>query len=133
LFAEKLLPHYFPAMKVKLLLSLSVFATVLALLLAGCATKPQTDWNSRVGNFTYDQAVVELGPPVAETKLSDGRRVGDWVIGRSGSTGFSVGFGSFGRHTGVGVSQGFGSGPREKILRLTFGADGNLGEWKRQE
>ena len=108
-----------------------LFTLVLTLFIAGCATKPQTDWNSRVGNFTYDQAVIELGPPTAETKLTDGRRVADWVVGRTGSTGFSVGFGSFGRHTGVGMSQGFGTGPQERILRLTFGADGKLSEWKR--
>ena len=29
----------------------------LALLLAGCASTPKPDWNTRVGSFTYDQAV----------------------------------------------------------------------------
>jgi len=28
----------------------------LALLLAGCASTPKVDWNSRVGSFTYDNA-----------------------------------------------------------------------------
>lgn len=118
-------------MKANLRSFASLLTIVLALFIAGCATKPQTDWNSRVGNFTYDQAVTELGPPTAETKLSDGQRVADWVVGRTGSTGFSFGVGSFGRHTGVGVSQGFGTGPQDKILRLTFGADGNMASWKR--
>ena len=44
---------------------------VLSLLLAGgCTTKPQVDWNARVGSFTYDQAVVELGPPDRVTELA---------------------------------------------------------------
>lgn len=109
----------------------SLLTIILALFIAGCATKPQTDWNSRVGSFTYDQAVIELGPPNAQTTLTDGRRVADWVVGRKGSSGFSLGFGSYGGNTGVGVSQGFGTGPQDKILRLTFSADGNLAEWKR--
>ena len=37
----------------------------------------------------------------------------------------------YSRHTGVGVTQSVGSGGREKVLRLTFDADGNLAQWKR--
>src|SRR2546421_12998193 len=32
-------------------------------LMAGCASTPKVDWNSRVGIFTYDQVVAEMGPP----------------------------------------------------------------------
>jgi len=101
------------------------------LLLGGCASKPKADWDSRVGNFTYDQAVVELGPPDRESKLSDGKRVVEWVVGRSRSGGLSLGFGSYSGPVGVGVSQSVGPGPRDKILRLTFNPDGKLESWVR--
>ena len=106
-------------------------AFVLALCATGCATKPKADWNARVGNYNFDQAVVELGPPERQSTLSDGRKVAEWVTGHSGGSGLSLGFGGYGSHTGVGVSQSIGSGGYEKILRLTFDTDGKLTEWKR--
>ena len=103
-------------------------AILLAALL-GCATTKQVDWNSRVGNFTCDQAVAEMGPPNKSTTLADGRRVAEWITRRAGGSGFSLGTGFYGSHTGVGVGQSFGGG--ERSLRLTFGADGKLAEWKK--
>jgi len=38
-----------------------------ALVLAGCVTQ-KIDWSARVGNYTYDQAVMELGPPDKSAK-----------------------------------------------------------------
>jgi len=107
-----------------------LLATV-SLLFGGCATKPKVDWDTRVGSYTYDQAVVELGPPARESKLSDGKRVADWVVGRSRSGGFSIGVGSFSGPVGVGVSQSVGPGPQDKVLRLTFDGDGTLESWSR--
>jgi hypothetical protein len=52
-----------------------------ALLLAGCVT-PKIDWAARVGNYTYDQAVMELGPPDKSAKLSDGLAVAEWLLQR---------------------------------------------------
>ena len=60
------------------------------------------NWNSRVGNFTYDQAVIELGPPDKQAKLSDNTVVAEWIKRRSGS-GFSIGL-------GTGLHADFGSG-----------------------
>lgn len=100
------------------------------LLVAGCTTKPKVDWNSRVGSYTYDQAVIELGPPDRLTEISEGRKVADWVTGRTSSPRFSVGFGSYGGSGGVGVGTGTGGDPIEKILRLTFDKDGNLAQWE---
>ena len=47
---------------------------------AGCASKPKPNWDQRVGNYTYDDAVRELGPPVASTKLQDGSTVAEWFL-----------------------------------------------------
>lgn len=102
------------------------------LLTTGCSSTPKVDWNSRVGNYTYDQAVAELGPPDKSAKLTDGQTVADWITAhRQGSsvsvgTGFGLGYG------GVGVGQTIGGGYSERILRLTFGADGKLAAWTKK-
>ena len=43
--------------------------------ISGCATAPPVDWNSRVGHYTYAQAVNELGPPNRQSRLSNGATV----------------------------------------------------------
>ena len=103
----------------------AVFLVTVAFFI-GCKTTPKVDWNSRIGNYTYDQAVAELGPPDKSAKLSDGITVAEWVTGRSASPSFGIGVGSYGSHTGVGVGQTIGGGSYAQILRLTFGADGKL-------
>ncbi len=54
------------------------FLPLLAAALAGCATMSRIDWPARVGNYTYDQAVMEFGPPDKAAKLSDGTAVAEW-------------------------------------------------------
>ena len=104
---------------------------VFALLwVTACTSTPKIDWNSRVGSFTYDQSVVELGPPDRMTEISEGRKVADWVTGHSSTPRLSIGVGSYGRNGGVGVGTGTGGNPVEKILRLTFDRDGKLLQWE---
>jgi len=110
---------------------LSMMLAVLSFVFAGCKTTPKVDWNSRVGNYTYDQAVAELGPPDKTATLSDGRTVADWITHRSGGSGLSIGTGFFGSHTGVGVSQSVGSGYSDLVLRLTFGPENKLVSWSK--
>ena len=98
------------------------------LFLAGCAT---TDWNSRIGLLTYEQAVAELGTPIVSTNLSDGTRVADWLV-RRGSSG-SVGFGAGSAFATPGLARWHV--PEEvqlspsQYLRLTFRPDGTLKAW----
>ena len=64
-------------MNTKPIVNISWF-TILALVvafIAGCATTKPIDWNSRVGSYTFDQAVTELGPPDKQAALSDGKIV----------------------------------------------------------
>jgi len=103
----------------------------LSLTIAGCSSTPKVDWNSRIGSYTYDQAVLELGPPDKSTQLSDGSTVAEWIISSNGSgarIGFGVGSGSYGHGygtaTGVGVSAPVGS--NQKARRLTFDSNGVL-------
>ncbi len=55
---------------------------MLSLALAGCASRPKldpnTDWNSRIGSYTYDQAVAELGKPDAISESNEGKTA-DWI------------------------------------------------------
>ena len=117
-------------MKTNSLFAGCLIALMLALFADGCATKPKVDWNSRVANYTFDQAVLELGPPDRQSTLSDGRKVAEWVTGHSGGGGLSLGFGSFSGSSAVGVSKSVNSGGHENFLRLTFGSDGKLTESK---
>ena len=112
-----------------ILLAVLVFS---GLVLSACKSTPKPDWNSRIGNYTYDQAVTELGPPDKSANLTDGKIVAEWVERRR-SGGFSVGFGvgSYGSHGGVGVGQSIGVGPGDKVLRLVFGPDNRLVSWSK--
>ena len=102
-----------------------------ALVLAGCATAPKINWAARVGNYTFDQAVTELGPPDKQAKLSDGKTVAEWITHRNGGSGLSVGTGFYGGGVGVGMSHSVGQGYRDRVLNLTFDADNQLASWSK--
>jgi len=106
-------------------------ACLSALLLAGCASTPKVDWNSRVGTFPYDQAVAEMGPPDKIAKLSDDSTVAEWFIKRGSSVSFGVGTGFYSGGSSVGVGQTVTTSPSGEYLRLTFGADSKLTKWER--
>lgn len=103
------------------------------LLLAGCKTTPPVDWNARIGNYTYDQAVNDLGPPDKTAKLDNGQTVADWITSQrqGGSVSIGTGFWGGGHQSGmgVGVGQTVGGSQRDRILRLTFGPDNQLLSW----
>ncbi len=108
--------------------------TILALVvafIAGCATTKPIDLNSRVGTYTFDQAVTELGPPDKQAALSDGKIVASWITHRYGGTSFSVGTGFYGGNTGIGVGQTVGTGYPDRVLTLTFGTNYLLTAWSK--
>ena len=109
----------------------AAFAVLVALLLAGCATTKKVDWNSRLGTYTFDQAVAEYGPPDKQATLSDGQIVAQWITHRSGGVSFGVGVGSFGPGGGVGVGQSVSNGYSDRVMKLTFGPDGKLVHWSK--
>jgi len=109
----------------KLLACLWVVACLTAIV--GCATKKPVDWASRVGNYTYNQAVLDLGPPDKQTTLDDGRTVAEWITRTSGS-GFGIGTGFSTGGVGVGVGRSSDS-TRNHVIRLTFGSNGLLETW----
>jgi hypothetical protein len=103
--------------------------------LIGCKSTPPIDWNSRIGTYTYDQAVTDLGPPDKQAKLDNGQTVAEWITRRNGGSSLSVGTGFFsgggGSGAGVGVGQSIGSGYPDKVLKLTFGSDHKLIAWSK--
>jgi len=105
---------------------------------AGCATH-KVDWNARVGIYSHDDAIRELGPPDKSAKLSDESRVADWLTGRGMQTATGLGFGPGYRGFDYGYGYGVG-GPHfvmmdpptpDRFLRLTFDPQGKLASWQR--
>lgn len=109
----------------------ALVALLAMLVLAGCATGPKTDWAARVGHYTYDQAVLELGPPDKVAKLDNGIIVADWITQSAQTIGPT---GPYLVRPGYYGAPAAGYAPTyfpAWYLRLTFGADGKLTAWKK--
>ena len=109
----------------------TLLIVLLATLFVGCATR-KMDWAGRVGSYTFDQAVLEFGPPDKQARLTDGTTVAEWLIVRGGerrvllSVGAPVGWGG-----PVLGSQYMLMEDPDSFLRLTFDANGQLARWKK--
>jgi hypothetical protein len=103
-----------------------------ALFLTGCTTC-QTTWDNRVGIFTYNQAIVELGPPDQQTRLADHQTVAEWIsrYRTGGSVGLGMDTGFYNGAASVGAMQ---TAPvyRESRLCLTFNTNHVLTAWSRK-
>ena len=80
----------------------------------------KVDWNSRVGSYTYNQAVAELGSPDKQSKLSDGRTVDQWIT-LHGNSKFPMGGGFNNDNYGMGVGHPVVQSYKDHVLELTFG------------
>ena len=96
----------------------------IAFFLGACATD-KANWQSRIDSYTYDQAVVELGPPDKEAKLTDGTKVAEWLTTPSRM--------QYGHTTylGHGMVDYTASSSPNYYLRLTFDASGKLQSFKK--
>lgn len=101
--------------------------------ISGCASTPPVNWNARIGNYTFDQAVIDLGPPDKQAKLSNGQTVAEWIHREHSAASIGIGTGFFTPGVGVGVGESVGSGYREHILKLVFGPDGRLVSWSKND
>jgi hypothetical protein len=110
---------------------------MLSLLAVGCAsgtkaTVKSIDWGSRIGTYTYEEALAELGEPDVIGESSEGM-IAEWVLRRSPNVSFGLGFGtgSYGHHTstGVGVGTSVSPPPSGEYLHLRFDKDGKLAGW----
>ena len=101
----------------------------LLLLFFGCASN-KINWETRVGHYTYDQAVTEFGPPDKMAILDDRSKVAEWYSRQNSRMSVGLGTGFSSGAVGMGVGAPVGSST-DRSLRLTFGADGILKSWKR--
>ena len=105
-----------------------VCGALLGLIGAGCQALQQVDWDGRIGQFSYEQAVAELGQPTGETKLPGGMRRAEWIT----NTGSSMGRALVGAGTQRGTTGVVPLDPteihrlRDRYLRLTFDKSSQL-------
>jgi hypothetical protein len=105
---------------------------LLAVLGTGCASR-RVDWQARVGAYSYDDAVREMGPPEKSAKLSDGSMVADWITSRGmrSSAVYGTGWHPYSPYAwGGGGQVVVDQGTPDRFLRLTFDAQGKLASWK---
>ena len=105
--------------------------TALTALLTACATH-KTDWTARIGSYTFDQAVLEFGPPDKQATLQDGTVVAEWLTYRGYSRAY-VAPGYYGRHGHDYVPMFptvVDSNSPDYFLRLIFDPSGRLKDWK---
>jgi hypothetical protein len=115
---------------------MSVFWALLCVwLLTGCAST-RIDWSSRIGTYTFDQAVLEFGPPDKYAKVNDGTSVAEWLTRRGHAYSYSpyvygYGYGFYPYPYGPYLypyTQTIYSS--DVFLRLIFTPDGYLRSWK---
>jgi hypothetical protein len=105
---------------------------LVALMLAGCVTTSKIDWQARVGNYTYEQAVAELGPSDKCTRLDNGAVVADWLTRHAQTVGAPEPYLlPPGTYFGPLTPMYSETTVPAQYLRLTFGADGKLRSWKK--
>jgi hypothetical protein len=109
---------------------LPVILALAVAFLAGCTTTPPVDWNTRIGNYTYAQAVTELGPPARQARLSNGKIVCKWFIQPPVGPRFNSGMSNFGNND-FGADQTIGSSYNNQMLQLTFDTDSTLAAWSK--
>lgn len=101
----------------------------------GCASKPSADWAGRVGSYSFNDAVRELGEPEQLVTLPDGGREADWLLRRGTSGSSAQATWRMGDISTIGTFRDTQLGPDwkksrpatpDRLLRLTFGADAKL-------
>jgi hypothetical protein len=106
------------------------YCLILACGFFGCATT-KVDWNSRVGKVTYDEIVVDMGPPDKQAKLQDGTCVAEWLTRRSSHVAYVGGFYGPGCYYYPPYYPAYTDyySP-DYYLRLVFDPEGRLQSWK---
>ncbi|HTH46957.1 MAG TPA: hypothetical protein VMB21_05560 [Candidatus Limnocylindria bacterium] len=98
-------------------------------LLNGCVH--QIDWPSRIGTYTYDDSVRELGPPDKKETLSDGTLVAEWLVSRGENDAYYRPAYPLRRHELVWTVEANTMSSPDSFVRLTFSPDRKLTQFKR--
>jgi hypothetical protein len=110
-----------------------LIVVALVLILVGCKTA-QIDWSKRVGTYTYDQAVMEFGPPDKRATLEDGSIVAEWLLqrGRTDANYWpSPYYGYYGYYYGPIYPSITTTSWPDQYLRLIFNPEHRLADWRR--
>jgi hypothetical protein len=103
-----------------------LFVLTCLLSLSGCST--EREWNSRIGNYTYDEMVSDYGAALTATKSADGT-IAQWVVYREREHGED-------RHEASNFHHRphRRSGPIWKtdyLYEMTFDSEGRLRSWRK--
>ncbi len=109
-----------------------ITGAILLVMLTGCATN-KINWTSRVGSYTFDQAVVDYGPPDKQAKLQDGSTVVEWMTHRGRTYAHvPMGYGYYPWSYGPYYSPFIDTySTPDYFLRLVFSPDGLLKDFRR--
>ena len=110
--------------------SLLVILALTVTFLTGCTTLPPIDWNSRVGHYTYNQALSDFGQPNRQARLSDGKVQSSWFIQPPVNPRINTGMSYYGS-AGFSTGQTPGGGYNNQMLQLTFDTNGTLIAWSK--
>lgn len=107
---------------------------VVALLLAGCASK-DVNWDARRGKYTYNEAVQQYGTPIQVEPLPEGGKVGYWTLPDARTYAFKFQLTKFDGNSEGSLNPGKGELPPggrplgtvgKPVLQLTFDANDHL-------
>jgi hypothetical protein len=107
-------------------------ALLLLVILTGCATTPRIDWSGRIGNYTYEQAILEFGPPDKHATLTDGTVVAEWLTRRGYVYSYAPAYRHYPWYYGPIYQPSYidtYSSP-DSFLRLIFFPDGRLQDYR---
>lgn len=101
------------------------------ILAAGCATPPSVNWDERVGTYSWQDALAELGQPTLVTNMEGGVKVAEWVKARGPQSPGEDTLPTYTRAEVVTPNDTAGMFAPDKVLRLMFTPDGKLIDWDR--
>ena len=138
-FASTVVRGYIVSMTAKLfsrILTLVLVPLMFGFLMTGCETDKSStvvNWDSRVGNYTFDQATAELGTPGRTEKLDDGGKRVEWLTRKNAKSPITQSIGSGYQAGGLdeSVGQNVALRPSDEYLLLTFDAGGKLVKWSK--
>ncbi len=99
-------------------------------LLMGCSTA-SVNWDKRVGVYSWQDALTELGPPARVADLAGGVKAAEWITPRTTGLPTAASTHSSLRAASIDASPNYGNTAPDKVLRLSFTPDGKLIDWDR--
>lgn len=107
---------------------LKVVPILATLMIAGCVSTPSV-WDARVGVFSWEEALAELGEPTRVTELEGGVKSAEWLADQP-VRGVSRYDGPPSRDSVAPHRDSIAQAPVPRLLQLSFTPDGKLLDWR---